>query len=311
MSAHALLLWMSARRTGSWQQFRSAVESIHLPAFAEVPAEGGDGNSGGLPVYHQLRLGFERLGHTEFFARGCEDGWRIAPPVLAVSESTQEWSGILCGARSPQLLAALEAATDGSVTLLTDACNGQPPIIRAVGTPDALARFAVDCGVAVQANAPLAILSCLPAVNDTLQLQPAVLPMGADWRIDRFDPQTLGWRACTRDEAAASRNGFFRFVFGYERHHFLAVRGRLWRVPGQIGKYLVLRRRRRNVLHYAPKAGELTMPASCRPPLLIDRALTLCTGSLAVFEPEGALLRYQGIPADVARLAALLLCQEI
>ena len=29
MSADALLLWMSARRQGSWQQFRAAVEELH------------------------------------------------------------------------------------------------------------------------------------------------------------------------------------------------------------------------------------------------------------------------------------------
>ena len=28
MNAHELLLWMSARRAGSWQQFRSAVEDL-------------------------------------------------------------------------------------------------------------------------------------------------------------------------------------------------------------------------------------------------------------------------------------------
>ena len=30
MSANSLLLWMSARRQGSWPQFRAAVEQLHL-----------------------------------------------------------------------------------------------------------------------------------------------------------------------------------------------------------------------------------------------------------------------------------------
>jgi hypothetical protein len=317
MSEHALLLWMSARRNGSWQQFRSAVEELHMADAEGAPSEAEDeGSRTGLSAYQQLRLAFERLAHAEFFTQGCEDGWRITPPVLTVIKSSCGWEGILSGARSPRFLRALQTAADNNrVALHTESCLGQPPIIRTAGTRDALARFAVEAGVAVQVDAPLSILSCIPAVDDARHLIPSVLPMGADWRIDRFDPAALRWRASSRDEAASSRNSLFRFVFGYERHHFLKVNGRLKKLrgvsQGQIGKYLVIRRSRRHVLRYSPTISELTVPGSCRPPLLIDRALTLCSGSLAVFDREGSLLRYRNIPDVVAHAAARLLRQEI
>lgn len=315
MSAHELLLWMSARRSGSWQQFRSAVEGLHMPADVEEALDEDEGAGAGLPAYQRLRLAFERLAHAEFFTQGCKDGWRVAPPTLAVSESNHGWEGILCGARSPRLLRNFQAAADNnSVALHSESRSGQPPTIRAFGTRDALALFAAEAGLAVQANAPLAILSCLPAVDDARHVLQAVLPMGADWRIDRFDPRALGWRASSRDEAGSSRNCLFRFVLGYERYHFLTLDGRLKKLSGpgqgQIGKYLILRRSRRHVLRYFPAGGELTVPASCRPPLLIDRALTLCTGSLAAFDREGSLLRYRDIPEVIARAAARLLRQE-
>jgi hypothetical protein len=307
---------MSARRGGSWQQFRSAVEGLHTPADAEEALSEDDNDHTGLPAHQKHRLAFERLAHAEFFTQGCKDGWRIAPPALALSESDDGWKGILCGARSPRLLRALQAAADNSsIVLHSERCSGQPLTIRAVGTEDALVRFAAKAGLLVQANAPLAILSCLPAVDDARHLLPAVIPMGADWRIERFDPRVLGWKASSRDEAASSRNSLFRFVFGYERHHFLTLNGQLKKLrgagQGQIGKYLILRRSRQHVLRYFPSVGELIVPASCRPPLLIDRALTLCTGSLAAFEREGSLLRYRDIPDDVAHVAARLLRQEI
>jgi hypothetical protein len=31
VNANRLLLWMSARRQGSWSQFRAAVEELHIP----------------------------------------------------------------------------------------------------------------------------------------------------------------------------------------------------------------------------------------------------------------------------------------
>lgn len=316
MSAHKLLLWMSSRRGGSWQQFRGAVEELHMPANAEEASSEDEVGGAGLPVYQQLRFAFEQLAHAEFFTHGCDDGWRVAPPALAISESKHGWKGIFCGARSPRLLKALQAAADNnSIALYSESSSVQPPTISAVGTQKALARFADEAGLAVQKNAPLAILSCLPSVDDARQLLPAILPMGADWRIDRFDPLTLMWRASSRDEAVSSRNCLFRFVLGYEWYYFLTVGGQLKKLrgagQGQIGKYLILRRSRRHVLRYYPATGELTVPASCRPPLLVDRALTLCTGSLAAFEREGSLLRYRNIPDVVARVAARLLRQEI
>ena len=44
MSANSLLLWMSARRRGSWAQFRAAVEELHL--HVDTEAEGEDDDEG-------------------------------------------------------------------------------------------------------------------------------------------------------------------------------------------------------------------------------------------------------------------------
>src|SRR5437868_5036674 len=108
VKANELLLWLSARKEGSWNQFRGAVESLHLPddapadddAEAEIDSEEEQDQSG-LPIYQELRLNLQRLAHAEFFARECKDGWRVTPPTLACcGDEALGWVGILCGARS-------------------------------------------------------------------------------------------------------------------------------------------------------------------------------------------------------------------
>jgi hypothetical protein len=100
VKANELLLWLSARREGSWQQFRAAVDELHLDDGENAPSQDDDGE---FPLHQELRLNFEQLAHVEFFAHGCEDGWRIVPPTLAAHPMASGVRAVLCGARSPAL----------------------------------------------------------------------------------------------------------------------------------------------------------------------------------------------------------------
>jgi hypothetical protein len=44
---------------------------------------------------------------------------------------------------------------------------------------------------------------------------------------------------------------------------------------------------------------------------LIERALVLCSGLLPHYDQSSGWIEYTGVPRDVARLAAQLLCQEV
>src|ERR1700737_5415364 len=101
MGPNELLFWLSARREGSWAQFRSAVEEILEDSNPNADNER-------IPLYQSLRFSLEQLGHVEF--GGSERGWRVAPPVLAVSQQSNGFLGIACGARSPRLMVRLQDA---------------------------------------------------------------------------------------------------------------------------------------------------------------------------------------------------------
>ncbi len=315
MSANSLLMWMSARRQGSWAQFRAAVEELHVGADDEVKGEDDDASDQfALPFYQMLRFNLQRVGHAEFFA-GAGDGaeWRVTPPALAVTQHARGWLGIVVGARSLALMERLRVAAGATAKLQTVVFPAYPDqLLLAADDPITLADVAQRAGLFLQNDAPAALLASLPPVDDPSVRSQAQLPLGSDWRIDRFSPDDLVWRSATLDDAAVAKVSLFRFALRHQRFVLFCMRGAAFRIPGQVGKYLVLKRRRRRVMRYDRQKCSLSVPASCRPPFLVERALILCSGSPPTYEggPRGGVLHYLDIPDGIAAIAASLLRQE-
>lgn len=311
MSANLLLYWMSARRQGSWQQFRAAVEELHLDEDGHGESNEDGPGASALPLYQVLKFNLQRAGHAEFFAGAGDADWRATAPCLAITQRASGWLGILVGARSPTLLDRFHRAVGpANVEKLAFPAYPDQILVTAPNQGD-VAAVAERAGIAVQRDAPAALLACLPPVDDACVRQSAQLPVGAGWKIERFSAEDLGWRSGTFDDATSSSGGLFRFSLRHQRHMLYCVRGAAFRVPGQVGKYLVLRirRHRRRVLRYDHHKRVLVVPAVCRPPFLIERALVLCSG----FPPsyEDGVLQYPDIPENIAVIAATLLRQVL
>lgn len=162
MKANELLLWMSARREGSWQQFRAAVEELHSPEDGSELNDTGPPTSDEFRRYQRFRLDFGSLGHAEFFARECENGWRIAPPTLAAHPVPNGFRAVLCGARSPPLLDRL-LRTGEQLAVEVCSVRGVPDIVRFTAPEiGSLESLAIQSSIRFQPDAPLAILSHLP-----------------------------------------------------------------------------------------------------------------------------------------------------
>ncbi len=311
MNPNALLLWMSARGEGSWQQFRAAVEELHLPSETPSQAE-DDEESPGLSGHWRLRLNLQRLGHAEFAAGAGGPDWRVTPPTLALHQGSSGAFGVLIGARSDALMARI-AGSAGSVSMQTYTADLCPdPIL--VNGPDqhALESFAESAGLRIQIQAPTAILLNVPPVDDRTVLRRADIPIGTDWRIERFSATRLGWASSSRDNLPGS-TALFRFSARHGRQTILCLRGVPYSVPGQVGKYVILARRKRWVIRYNTSRQRLSVPASCRPPFLVERALVLCSGGPPMLEaPLGrnTILHYDDVPSSVAQLACAVLRQE-
>jgi hypothetical protein len=312
MSANNLLLYLSARGEGSWQQFRAAVEELHL-----IETEGGsnepekDDDAGGLPLYQLLRLNLQRLGHVEFFAGASESDWRTSPPALAVTGQRHCQLGVLAGARSASLMRRFqqEAATLKIETLAFPAAPDQFRVIAE--DQSALAALSERAGLLLQEDAPLAILASLPTVDNLSLLREVELPIGKEWAIDQFSTRMLGWRAASRENAFGAAVGLFRFSLRHRKHVLLCAKGRTFEVPGQVGKFIALRHNRRKVFSYEACDEVLSVPAGCRPPFLVERALILCSGKLPSYDAASGKLRYYEVNRTTAELACGLLRQEL
>ena len=310
MSANQLLLWLSARQSGSWQQFRSAIERLHAQEDQEPDTSQAPENQE-FPLHQQLRFNLQRLGHAEFFAVDQSMKWRVAPPVLATTRHRDEWVGVVVGARSRALLERLHESSAALDVEPQSAC----PDVLLLRTQDvgALGAAAAQAGLIVQQNAPEALLACLPPIDAKHLSAAAAVPLGTGWKIERFCTDGLRWVAATRSDVASASHQLFRFEYRYQKHHLFCTAGLAMKVSPQVGKFLAMKRRRRQVIQYDVQHERLTMPATCRPPLLVERALALCSGRpprYEVFNGRGW-VRYDDVPPPIALTAASLMRQEV
>ncbi len=311
MKANELLLWLSARQKGSWRTFRAAVEELHS---ADADSDNVALETDALPLHQQLRLGFERLAHAEFFACGCEHGWRVTPPTLAAHTTGSGVRAVLCGARSPALRERALCAT-GNVNWETLDFPGVPDAVRVVSDEaGALASVAMRVGLHFQPDAPLAILSHLPPCDPPRRnARPSEFPVGKDWNIHEFHVSGLTWRKTDRGRDETAHVGLFRFLLLplQRAHYFLRWKGTTFEMPRAVGLYALLNRKRRGLLRYDAPRRAFSLPGICRPPRLLERALVLCSGLPPIFDPVTGRLTYSDVPAEIAHFAAELLRQSL
>lgn len=286
-----LLLWMSARHSGSAEAFRSKVAELGL--------------LGGRSPQRIAQWNLGNLGHAEFAPRAGGDAWRIAPPVLAAGDPCRGGNALLCGARTSPMLGRLSAAFGSQMVRRPQ--TGGPDIVQVTGpTAMALEAQATAARIEIQWNAPLAILACCARPSD-LHLVPTDIPLGG-WEVSRFSKTGLAWVQSTVDAARLATAGLFRFRSDFATHYILVEKGTPFATEAAAGKYRLLRRRH-SAISYRSSDLAFTARASCRPPPLVERALVLSSGALPTF--TNGILTYSRVEPRVASAVAALLDQRL
>ena len=311
MSQNDLLLWLSAKKSGTWRRYRAAVDELQI--FKELSNSdedlGEDAlDNTSLPIYHRLRLNLERLGHVEFFRKDFKSGWRIVPPILACSSNKENAIGILCGARTDNILGKLLGATNLRVSVTQQIeCPDRIKIIADEPLLGHLEQLANSTGLYFQANATQMLLASMPPVDDWQYRMLAELPFGEDWDVHRFSAETFKWSSATAEEARDASLGLYRFKIAHQLQYYIRFHGSTYKIPVQMGKYLMLIKKRKRVVLYNTENQTFSVPVSCRPPLLVDRALTLCSGLIPCI--DNGRLTYANVSSSIAMTAVNLLRQ--
>ncbi len=164
-----------------WMSFRNEGRLDDLPAeLAASPPR-------------RLLDDFSMLGHLEMTG---SSSWRVAPPVLAslARHGGDFAAGVLCGARTPGLLARVADASGKhgsgmSVTPVPD----RPSIVRIVApSVAALADVAVAAGIHLQDNAGYTLLACLPTIGKWPR-RPCPMVAGRVETVRRFSGSRTKW----------------------------------------------------------------------------------------------------------------------
>lgn len=276
-----LLQWLSFRQSGSRKDLPEAQLARREPAI----------------VLWRMAV----LAHIEIQSQGR---WSVVPPTLAgLGNDGSVYSAILCGARTPGVVAKLRRACDALAASVEElALESQPSRIwvRAF-RPGDLERIAEHANFAYQADAGFALLAALPAIADwPRECIPAVSGRAA--RVTRFSRRQLRWINSSLGEAAESAKGLFRIRRDWDSVTVLKRgAGCHCSIDTAAGRLAVARGLK--TARFDAASGRFEIPTALTPPAMMARGLTLASGIMPVRDRASGLWRFAGVPQRTATLA--------
>ncbi len=276
-----LLEWMSFRRAGR---------------VSDVPADLADGG-----VVRRTMDDLAVLGHLELL-NGAN--WKVAPPALAGLPTApgREATAVLCGARTPGVLASLTAACQSAGAQMASlTMPGRPAVVRVTaGSSAELASVASAARIPLQHDAALTLLACTPAIRDWPRT-PCAMVDGRVETVRRFSRSRIGWVDTTLAEATAAKAGFFRIKRDWDWVSLLKTSvSECAYIDDRAGRLAAAAKLK--AVSWTADSSMLNLPGQLFPPRAIARALTLCTGFLPRYEAASRRISFADIPPEILRL---------
>lgn len=239
------------------------------------------------------------LGHAEWTA---PNAWQIAPPVLAGLPRDSGISAVLCGARTPKLLASLAAACSAAGTHFSAEEHGDRPstVMVVAESPELLADTAVRAGIQLQTEAAIRILACTPSVRQWPRT-PCPMVQGRVETVRRFSRSKMHWVSSTLAEAASASAGFFRIQRDWDWVSLIKSSPQdAALIDDRAGRMVTAAKCK--VVRWTADSGTLSLPAQLYPPGIMARGMALCSGRLPRFDRETRQIAFAGVRPEHLRL---------
>jgi hypothetical protein len=239
------------------------------------------------------------LGHVEWTA---PNAWQIAPPVLAGLPRDRDSAAVLCGARTPKLLASLAAACSAAGTRLSATDYGDRPasVMVVAASQELLADAAARAGVLLQTDAALRILACTPSVR-LWPRTPCPMVQGRVETVRRFSSSKMHWVPSTLAEAAAASAGFFRIQRDWDWVSIIKSSAKdAALIDDRAGRMAAASKCK--VVRWTADSRTLSLPAQLYPPGIMARGMALCSGVLPRFDRESRQIAFAGVRPEHLRL---------
>ncbi|MBR0793045.1 hypothetical protein JQ631_28565 [Bradyrhizobium manausense] len=245
------------------------------------------------------------LGHIEQH----DDVWRVAPPVLASlgDGSEENASAVLCGARTRGLIDRLTTACAVHNATLNRIPQNRRPDCILVNAPTTaeLCSVAADTALNWQRDAAFTLLASLPTIASWPRRN-CQMVSGRVEGVRRFSKSKLLWVPSTLEESQQADRGLFLIKRDYDSIALLkTATDSQSEIDLAAGRLAVAEGAR--ALHIDFKSQSLRIPWTLSPPVLISRALALCSGQLPEVWRERKELVFRGVTSRMARLATAVL----
>jgi len=301
MDYNLLLTYLTEIGGGRWEDFKNTCKTLAQSVNEEELDRG-------TTIWNIAQRNLSRLGHVEF-QFGERFIWRVAPPALVSVPPEDSRRAILCGGRNPPFIdRAREACGSlGKEMRLYEQPEGPDIVIVNDCSPLEAHILAEEIQLSWTDRAVASLFACLPSLDDMLELcQEENPPIG--WRVDKFDVDSLKWEQASQTSDA----GLYRYSSPWQPAEYrLKANGRTLKVPPFVGIYHVIRSAGKQAIFYEEQERILSVKATAKMPELYERAATLCSGFLPVFDSSTLCDKFRDVPRQYAEVVAVKLSQPL
>lgn len=312
-----LLYALSSWRQTSWTTFRRSFDELHRRQLAagHITLTG----DAALFRFRTLRM-LVSLGHVEMGFEPTGVGTiTVSNPALVALPGPGIRKAVLVGARSPAFVESLRKASSGTSTDFAvhpqDASTPFAPACIEVQASriDTFEMLAKQVGVPFMKAPPArAIGRWSGSVGEYLAKLTWTPDENLNWYREDFDPVSLRFVSSVEEPAPVLLSRYQDPVRETWRYRFFRG-GQFASIDPDWGRYAILSHHKRQVFEFDPTSSSVRVPTRAPLPVLLSRALALCSGRSPVLgrsvdtNDKSFGLRYdvyQAIPPSVASVIA-------